>query len=61
MFRLRDSVWERIRDHFPEENIPDGHPGRSVPFTGHANEFQHREATDPRIRLLTGFRCGVPR
>jgi transposase len=28
MIRLRDSEWERIRDHFPEENIPDGHPGR---------------------------------
>jgi hypothetical protein len=25
---LRNSEWERIRDHFPEENIPDGHPGR---------------------------------
>src|SRR4029077_19423557 len=28
MIRLRDSEWERIRDHFPEENIPDGRPGR---------------------------------
>jgi hypothetical protein len=25
---LFDSEWERIRDHFPEENIPNGHPGR---------------------------------
>src|SRR5512144_277117 len=28
MIRLNDSEWERIRDHFPEENIPDGRPGR---------------------------------
>jgi len=28
MIRLRDSEWERIRDHFPEENIPDGRAGR---------------------------------
>src|SRR5436190_13876129 len=27
MIRLRDSEWEPIRDHFPEENIPDGRPG----------------------------------
>ena len=26
--RLLDSEWERIRQHFPEENIPDGRPGR---------------------------------
>jgi hypothetical protein len=24
MFRLSDLQWERIRDHFPEENIPEG-------------------------------------
>jgi transposase len=24
----RDEQWERIRDHFPEENIADGRPGR---------------------------------
>jgi transposase len=28
MIRLSDSEWERIRDHFPEENIPDGRRGR---------------------------------
>jgi transposase len=28
MIRLTDGQWERIRDHFPEENIPDGRPGR---------------------------------
>ncbi len=27
MIRLRDDQWERIRD-FPEENIPEGRPGR---------------------------------
>jgi transposase len=26
--RLSDEQWERIREHFPEENIPDGRPGR---------------------------------
>jgi len=25
---LTDSQWEKIRQHFPEENIPDGRPGR---------------------------------
>ncbi|HKZ20446.1 MAG TPA: transposase, partial [Acidimicrobiia bacterium] len=28
MISLSDAHWERIRDHFPEENIPDGRPGR---------------------------------
>lgn len=28
MLRLSDEQWERIREHFPEENIPDGRPGR---------------------------------
>jgi transposase len=28
MQRLSDAHWERIREHFPEENIPDGRPGR---------------------------------
>ena len=28
MIRLRDEQWERIRDHFPEEKIADGRPGR---------------------------------
>lgn len=28
MLRLRDDQWERIRDHFPEEHIPDSRPGR---------------------------------
>ncbi|MES4785137.1 MAG: hypothetical protein C4294_04225 [Nitrospiraceae bacterium] len=27
MLRLRDDQWERIRDHFPEEHIPEGRPG----------------------------------
>ncbi len=25
---LTDAQWERIRQHFPEENIPGGRPGR---------------------------------
>ena len=28
MIWLSDEQWERIRDHFPEEHIADGHPGR---------------------------------
>jgi transposase len=28
MQRLSDEQWERIREYFPEENIPDGRPGR---------------------------------
>ena len=28
MIRLSDEQWERIREHFPEEHIPDGRPGR---------------------------------
>ena len=28
MLKLRDEQWERIREHFPEENVPDDRPGR---------------------------------
>jgi len=28
VLRLGDDQWERIREHFPEENIPEGRPGR---------------------------------
>ncbi|MCS6287613.1 MAG: transposase [Nitrospira sp.] len=28
MLRLRDDQWERIRDQFPEEHVPDTRPGR---------------------------------
>jgi transposase len=28
MIRLTDEQWERIREHFPEEHIPEGRPGR---------------------------------
>src|SRR5277367_1882108 len=28
MIRLSDEQWERIRNHFPEEHIPDGRSGR---------------------------------
>jgi hypothetical protein len=28
MLRLRDDQWERIREYFPEEQIPDSRPGR---------------------------------
>ena len=28
MLRLRNDQWERIREHFPEEHIPESRPGR---------------------------------
>jgi transposase len=28
MLRLRDDQWERIQEHFPEEQIPESRPGR---------------------------------
>ncbi|WHZ23100.1 MAG: hypothetical protein OJF47_002212 [Nitrospira sp.] len=28
MLRLRDNQWERIREHSPEEHVPDSRPGR---------------------------------
>ena len=29
MLKLRDEQWERIREHFPEENVPDTPAGRT--------------------------------
>jgi transposase len=28
VLRLREEHWQRIREHFPEENVPDSRPGR---------------------------------
>jgi transposase len=30
MQRLSDAQWELIREHFPEENLPEGRPGRPL-------------------------------
>jgi transposase len=30
VLRLSDEQWERIREHFPEENIPEGRAGRKA-------------------------------
>ena len=38
MIRFTDEQWERIRDHFPEEHIPDGRPGRRPIPTRHVLE-----------------------
>src|SRR3974390_2464842 len=38
MIRLTDGHWERIRDHFPEEHIADGRPGRKPIPTRHVLE-----------------------
>jgi transposase len=35
VLKLRDEQWERIREHFPEENVPDSRPGRKpIPTRG---------------------------
>ena len=44
---MSDEHWERIREYFPEENIPDGRPGRKpVParkvFGRGAVDSEHR-------------------
>src|SRR6266700_1336369 len=51
MIRLTDEQWKRIRDHFPEENIADGRPGRKCRdevlrrvLTDVANELRDRGA-----------------
>jgi transposase len=47
MIRLTDGQWERIWDHFPEEHIADGRPGRKPISTRHvleAVDIQHRRA-----------------
>jgi transposase len=38
MIRLSDLQWERIRHHFPEENIADGRPGRKPVSTRYVLE-----------------------
>ena len=38
MLRLTDEQWERIREHFPEENIPADRPGRRPVPTRHVLE-----------------------
>ena len=38
MIRLTNEQWERIRNHFPEEHIPDGRPGRKPIPTRHVFE-----------------------
>jgi two-component sensor histidine kinase len=48
MIRLTDEQWERIRDHFPEENIGGGRPGRK-PTPVHSNPFSSNPRTSPAI------------
>src|SRR5260221_7980602 len=38
MIRLTDEQWERIRNHFPEEHIPDGRPGQKPIAVRHVIE-----------------------
>src|SRR5207342_2739657 len=38
MIRLSDLQWERIRHHFPEENIAEGRPGRKPVSTRYVLE-----------------------
>ena len=61
MIRLLDSDWERIREHFPEENIPDRRPGRkprsdaSGARSG-ALDFEHRRAMAHATAVLSELR-----
>jgi hypothetical protein len=49
MLRLRDDQWERIREHFPEEHIPEGRPGRKpVPARAILARL-HQETTSPHV------------
>jgi small subunit ribosomal protein S21 len=43
MIRLTDEQWERIRNHFPEEHIADGRPGR-MQREGIFREMKRRKA-----------------
>ena len=57
--RLTDEQWERIRDHFPEENIADGRPGRkptpkrcvleAVLWIPHRRAMAHAAAAVPEL------------
>src|SRR6478736_4969350 len=71
MIRLNDSDWERIRHHFPEENISEGRPGRKpVPSrkileatlwilnTGRSGTCC-RSVIRITKRCIAGFRLGV--
>ena len=56
MIRLTDGQWERIRNHFPEENIPDGRPDRKLVPTRRVLEAvlwisQHRCAAHAAAEL----------
>src|SRR5438128_1098174 len=51
MNRLSESEWERIRDHFPGENILDGWPGRKPILT--------REVLQPCFGYSTPARNGT--
>jgi hypothetical protein len=48
MIRLSDLQWERIRHHFPEENIADGRPGRRPVSTRQVLEGRFGYSTPAR-------------
>jgi hypothetical protein len=44
MVKISDAHWDRIRHHFPEENIPDERPGRKpVPARGQTGTWSNRD------------------
>ena len=64
MLRLRDDQWERIREHFPEEHIPESRPGRKpVParavLGGGAVDSEHRRAVAPAAAVLSQLQDGA--
>ncbi len=53
ILRLRDERWERIREHFPEDHVADGRPGRKrVPMRAVLEavrlDSEHGRAMAPR-------------
>jgi hypothetical protein len=52
MIRLLDSEWERIREHFPEENISDGRRGMAV--TRHHTEQSGGASCPPLLSRRSG-------
>ena len=63
MIRLSDLQWERIRHHFPEENIADGRPGRRPVSTrqvleADALDTEHRRAMAHAAAVLSELQNG---
>lgn len=53
MLRLIDDQWERIREHFPEENIPAERPVALDNPTFAAGQFRHGQVENRLIQMPT--------